>query len=542
MTATIDFQQLFEHSPNPYMLLDRELRYVAANRAYLRVTASRLEELLGRNILDAFPNDPADPNNASATMLRESLHRVLASGQADTLALIPYRVPKETPGGPVLVERFWSATHTPILDARGEVAFLLQHTVDVTELQQLKQAAAAPLVEAGVLQRAAHVQEANRSLHAETQHLRRLFKQAPGFTAFLRGREHVFELANDSYYQLVGHRDILGKPVREALPEVAGQGYFELLDQVFTSGEAFVGHDLRVLLQREPGAPLAERFLDLVYQPIVEPDGRVSGIFVQGNDITAQRHAQEQIRHLNASLEARVQERTAELQQANQRLQEVDRLKGDFLGGASYQLSSPLHAILGATDVLESTSPSKAQQPYLRRIAANAEVLLATVSGLLDMSRLSTRRLQLRRDPVDLLALVREVWEQLRPLAEQQGQRVVLQLPDTLPALQEADEERLHAVVITLVHDALRLTPAASLVRISVLKAQGQVQLEVRHTGSPLPPETLERLFQRFTQLRGTWVELSVARALVEAHGGSLTARAESDGNTFTLSLPLRGA
>ena len=76
----LDFQAVFELSPNPYMMLDRELCYVAANRAYLTVTASRLEDLLGRHIFDAFPNDADDPDNLPRAMVRESLERVLATG------------------------------------------------------------------------------------------------------------------------------------------------------------------------------------------------------------------------------------------------------------------------------------------------------------------------------------------------------------------------------------------------------------------------------------------------------------------------------
>src|SRR5688500_13563588 len=114
MSDTIDFKALFNCSPNPYMVLDRELRYVAAHEASLRVTASRLEELLGRHVFEAFPNDPADPDNASARMLRTSFERVLARRAPDTLALIPYRVPRQTAEGVVTEDRYWSATHTPV--------------------------------------------------------------------------------------------------------------------------------------------------------------------------------------------------------------------------------------------------------------------------------------------------------------------------------------------------------------------------------------------------------------------------------------------
>ncbi len=300
------FEHLFRSSPNPYMVLDRELRYVAANDAYLQATASRLEDLLGRNVIEAFPNDPADPNNVPAQMLRDSFERVLRERRQDVLALIPYRVPTHTPTGVVLEERFWSATHTPLLDEQGQVAFILQHTVDVTELQRLRQAVqtvederetlSRSHMEAGVLHRARAVQEAYHSLDSERRHLLRLFEQAPSFMAVLRGPGHVFELANSAYYQVVGRRTLLGLPVREALPELAGQGFYELLDRVFTSGEPFIGRGMKVVVQRKVDAPQEEAFVDFVYQPLLGPDGKVMGIFVQGHDITEQMVAQHALR------------------------------------------------------------------------------------------------------------------------------------------------------------------------------------------------------------------------------------------------------
>ena len=263
MSDPVDFKALFDLLPNPYMLLDRELRYVTANQAYLRVTSARLEDLIGRHILDAFPHDPLDPQNSNARQLRESLQRVIDTRQPDAIALIPYRVPRQTARGLVLEERSWSATHTPILE-NGEVAFVLQHTVDVTDLEQLKKAAAGTLVanapsvmveqdEAGLLGRARRVEETNLLIEAERSHLRRLFQQAPGFMAFLRGSEHVFELTNAAYDQLVGHRDVLGKRVRDALPEVKGQGFVEALDRVYQAGEPFLGRGVRAVLQRTRG-------------------------------------------------------------------------------------------------------------------------------------------------------------------------------------------------------------------------------------------------------------------------------------------------
>ena len=112
------------------------------------------------------------------------------------------------------------------------------------------------------------------------------FDQAPAFTAVLRGPDHVFEYVNQAYLQLVGFRDPVGLPVREALPEVEGQGYFEILDGVRHTGTPFVGEGLPARLQRAPGAPLEERLVDLTYQPLWGPDRAVEGILVQGVDVT----------------------------------------------------------------------------------------------------------------------------------------------------------------------------------------------------------------------------------------------------------------
>ena len=300
-----DFQAVFEATANPYMLLDRELRYVAANRAYLEVTASRLEDILGRSLFDAFPNDPADPGNRPAQILRSSLEKVLRTRQRDFIAVIRYRVAR-VPGGP-LEERLWSATHTPILDEHGEVAYILQHTTDVTELRRLQTVARTlgvdvshpnGSVEAEVLRRAREVQESRDALDFELQRVRQMFDQAPGFFAFMRGPDHVFEMINGAYERLIGRGGVVGKPVREALPEIAGQGFYELLDRVYATREPYVGRAVPVTLARAEGGGHEDVILDFVYQPIVGSDGRTVGILVQGNDVTLRVRIETQQRFL----------------------------------------------------------------------------------------------------------------------------------------------------------------------------------------------------------------------------------------------------
>jgi PAS domain S-box-containing protein len=128
-------------------------------------------------------------------------------------------------------------------------------------------------------------------LDAERSRLAEAFQQSPAFIAVLHGPEHTFQMCNDRYAQLVGRRDILNKPIRQALPEIASQGFVDLLDQVYRTGETYIGTGTRAMLLREVGFPLEERYLDFVFQPIRE-EGRVTGILVHGVDVTERRRAE----------------------------------------------------------------------------------------------------------------------------------------------------------------------------------------------------------------------------------------------------------
>ena len=147
---------------------------------------------------------------------------------------------------------------------------------------------------------------------AELRRLREMFARSPSFSALLQGPEHRFVLTNPAYHQLIGHRNVVGLTVREAFPEIEGQGFLELLDNVFASGEPFVGKDVKIVLQRAPGGSEETRYLDFVYQPIKDESGKVTSIFVEGLEPRSARggRATEQaLRELNANLERRVIER-----------------------------------------------------------------------------------------------------------------------------------------------------------------------------------------------------------------------------------------
>ena len=180
----------------------------------------------------------------------------------------------------------------------------------------------------------------------ELGRFREMFAQSPSFSCLLQGPEHRFVLVNPAYQQLIGHRDVVGKPLRAAVPEVASQGFLELLDRVFATGEPFIGKDVKVVLQRSPAADPETRFLDFVYQPICDESGRVTSIFVEGSDVTeryateeALRRSEASLRELNADLERRVIERA----QAR---------------GLTWQLSPDLLGALNSQGYFETSNPA----------------------------------------------------------------------------------------------------------------------------------------------------------------------------------------
>ena len=137
---------------------------------------------------------------------------------------------------------------------------------------------------------------AERRLASETERQRRLFEQAPGFIAILSGPEHVFEFVNQSYELLFDRRGFLGKTVREAFPEVEGQGFYELLDGVYQTGERFIASAMSISLQPTPEMEPSERLLDFIYEPVRDETGTITGIFVEGYDVTDRARAEAGLR------------------------------------------------------------------------------------------------------------------------------------------------------------------------------------------------------------------------------------------------------
>jgi two-component sensor histidine kinase len=147
---------------------------------------------------------------------------------------------------------------------------------------------------------------AREAFKRQTDHLRQLFDQAPGFMAVLRGPDHVFELTNASYQRLSGNREFIGRTARDVFPELEGQNFFELLDEVYRTGKPHVGSRVPLTMQAAANGPFKQLFVDFVYAPILDANGKASGVFVEGVDITDHMRNEDQLRLINEELRHRV--------------------------------------------------------------------------------------------------------------------------------------------------------------------------------------------------------------------------------------------
>lgn len=286
----------FDASPNPYTMLTPDFCYAGVNQAYLDVVGRERDDLIGQNLFEMFDGGgQSDQARENARQLKASFERVLRTGEADHLALIHYPIEVTDGDGQTRIEdRYWSATHTPIRGADGQVVYILQHTTDITELQNLRKrvmgdrdkATVTDLLSSNVLARAEHLQSDNLRLQSERNRLLDIFMQAPGFIAVLTGPDFVFQMHNAAYAELTGHRSLSGKPVAEAMPEIVAQGFFDLLKRVRETGEAIEGHAMPLQLGSGPGGAPKTHYLDFVYQPLRDGQGDVAGVFVQGHDVT----------------------------------------------------------------------------------------------------------------------------------------------------------------------------------------------------------------------------------------------------------------
>jgi PAS domain S-box-containing protein len=489
-------------------VFDRHGRFVYVNRALLELWGLRPDQAVGRNFYELnYPNDLADRLQAQINAVIETRQRVVDETE--------YTSPSGRGG-------FYEYIFSPVFAADGSVEAVAGLTRDITRRKELA-------VERERL--LADIQNGRARLAA-------VIENAPAFICTLRGPNHIFDIANGQYFKLVNNRNVIGKPVREALPEVEGQGFFELLDRVYQTGESFVGAEVPLDLRATPTSAPDRRFLNFVYQAMRESDGSISGIFVHGVDVTDQKRLLDEREHL---LEA---ERSARSE-----VERIGRMKDEFLATLSHELRTPLNAILGWTQILGGAGRTDEDLAEgLATIERNARAQTQIIEDLLDMSRIISGKVRLDVQRIDLAPVVKAAMETTRHAAEAKGVRLQSVL-DPLAGPIAGDPNRLQQVFWNLLTNAIKFTPRGGRIQVLLERVNSHLQVSVSDTGEGISPEFLPHVFDRFRQADasttrkhgGLGLGLSIVKQLVELHGGAIRVKSGGTGlgSTFIVDLPL---
>ncbi len=500
--------------------------------------------------------------------------------------------------------------------------------------------------------------EMSRELQAANARMAAIFEQSPAFMCVLRGPEHVFEMVNERYQQLVGRRELIGRPLQEALPEVVEQGFVRQLHEVYLSGEPYAGVGVPVQLRRGPGEALQSRLIDFSYVPLRDGNGVVTGVLVHGVDQTERQLAEQSLAAsrkryqdlldaidegfclievlfddagqatdyrylevnpafekqtgLTAVVGHRVREylpeheaqwfrtygdvvRTGqpvrflshskglgrwfdvyaapvgahgshvlavlfnditarkqaedELRRLAQELSDADRRKNEFLATLAHELRNPLAPLRNGLQVMRlaagnPAAVAKAQDMMERQLGH----MVHLVNDLLDVARISSGKLDLRRRRVSLKTVISSAMETSLPLIEKGRHELKLDMAEEDMAV-SADPTRLAQVVGNLLNNAAKYTPPGGCIGLAMRREGDSAVVQVSDNGIGIAAESLQQVFEMFAQVSedayrvqgGLGIGLSLVRRLVELHGGSVSASSEGPGRgaTFTVRLPL---
>jgi two-component system, NarL family, sensor histidine kinase BarA len=267
-----------------------------------------------------------------------------------------------------------------------------------------------------------------------------------------------------------------------------------------------------------------------------------------------------------------LEDKNQKLQVAYDRLKELDRLKSNFLATVSHELRTPLTSIIGYSEMLVeglAGDLTKEQREFVQTIRDKGDQLLALIKGLLDLSKLESGTMSLRKNHVDVAALVKDVVSTLAPTARKKEVELTFEVEKGLPAIW-ADAERLRQVLLNLTENAIKFTPVSGSVRL-IARITGMdanssgdaggmvllgarrtgVEMRVADTGIGIPESERMRVFDAFYQVDssstreagGTGLGLSIVKRLVDGHDGSVRIEANQPrGTVFVVTIPVKRA
>jgi len=356
--------------------------------------------------------------------------------------------------------------------------------------------------------------------------IRQLFTNAPVAISIVRGPDHIIELANRHILEIWGREadEVLNKRLFDALPELRGQGFENLLGNVLTTGKRYVSHEKHVDLVRH-GRP-ARVYVKFIYEPLYEADGTISGVITLAHEITELVTARKLA------------------QQSADEMKEQLRSKDEFMSIASHELKTPVTTMRAALQILDRMHVADPKAgAFISKANKQMERMTVLVSDLLDVTSLQAGKMQFYMEDFSFAELLNDIVEQNRQT--QSHHKISLESEGDFTV--NADRSRLEQVINNFLSNAIKYSPDSDQVTLSIKAQNGTLRFSVKDSGIGIPDEKLPYVFDRFYRVQsstkhfsGLGLGLYISAEIIKRHGGEIgVEQNDGDGSTFWFSIPV---
>jgi PAS domain S-box-containing protein len=544
-----DTLRALETAPCMFLVLSPDLCILTASNLYLEAVESRREDITGKHIFEAFPDNPEHPEADGVQNINASLQEVLRTKKVHYMAVQRYDVPAVGQPGKFII-RYWSPSHTPVLDENGEIQYIIQLADNVTEIMQTK----LELENTHEELQTTHQQLLELNLQLEEKVLNRT-RQFQESEARFRGMSEQSALVND---QLRRSNTLLreSEDNLQAAFDAAELGSCSL---DLKTGKAEMSAQYRQLY----GLPLTgEITWDMVLKA-VDPDylAEVNQVLAHAIQYGQPVDSSYPIKHLSTG-ERRWMRVVGKVRAAADgswesvyaivmdvtKQKEDEQRKNDFIAMVSHELKTPLTSIRGYMQMLQLKARKTSDEftsSSLQKVERQIRKMTTLINGFLNISRLESGQIQMDMQHFSMNGLIEEVKEEYldtissHPLSYQPGDDILI----------DGDREKIGQVINNFISNAVKYSPAGSAIVLNCSIEGNSMVFSVKDKGIGIAPKNLPKLFDRYYRVEGRQtltvsgfgIGLYLSAEIVYRHQGRIWAESEVNaGSTFYFSIPLK--
>ena len=518
------YEAILSTIQEPMLTLDKDMRIKSANKAFYKIFHVTEDECIGISLYKLGNNQWNIPR------LRELLEEIVPKN-------IRFHNFEVEHTFPVIGRRIMLLNAHRIIQQSKNEELIVLTIIDITEVRSL--AIELQVKETKALEKQLEVEKkALKLIEDSNKRYNMMLIHSPFAFAILKGKEMAISLANNSIKEIWGKgKRIEGKPLFEILPEIKDGPVPALLENVFTTGIPFQGHEfLMPLIRKEK---LENVYFDMVYQPYQEADETISGVTIIAYEITNQVITKEEL--IKAKINSEKKTLIAE---------EAMNSKQQFLSNMSHEIRTPMNSIIGFTKVLLRTDLTAKQKEYLSAIRISGDTLIELINDILDLAKVDSGKMTFEQTPLKMLASVSDILHLFEKKIQEKNSELVREYDHKIPEVLLGDSLRLRQIITNLMSNAVKFTSGGKItVRVRMLKEDEKkvtIEFSIEDTGIGIPENKLEKIFENFQQASagisrmygGTGLGLAIVKQLVESQGGTLSVKSQIEkGSTFSFIL-----